>query len=79
MGKVVSDILSNLANRIPQVSQANITTDDTGNFDGEKWLYRQLDVHIKSHKQVMAAIANQKRKDSAARNRLREEIREDSR
>tara|TARA_R110001606_G_scaffold47016_3_gene120048 strand:- start:3048 stop:7460 length:4413 start_codon:yes stop_codon:yes gene_type:complete len=61
IGQIGSDITSKLASGIPLFSQITNAQDDQGNFDAEKILYRQFDVKVKSHKQIVKQIENLRR------------------
>jgi len=79
LGQTAVNILNNMSTRIPMVSQVANAQDDMQEFDPVKFLFRNFDVSVKSRQQVLRALKNQERQDTAADNRARERLREELR
>ena len=77
LGQTAINILNNMSTRIPMVSQVSNAQDDMQEFDPVKYLFRNFDVSIKSKRQILKALKNQERQQTAADNRARERIRQE--
>ena len=78
-GQTVVNLLNNMATRVPMISMVNNAQDDMEEFDPVKYLFRNVDVSIKTQQQVLRALKNQERQQTAADNRARERLREELR
>ena len=78
-GQTVVNLLNNLSTRIPMISMVNNAQDDMEEFDPVKYLFRNVDVSVKTQQQVLRALKNQERQQTAADNRARERLREELR
>lgn len=76
-GQTVVNLLDNLSTRIPMVSMVGNAQDDMQNFDPVKYLFKNVDVSIKTRQQVLRTLKQQKREQTAADNRARERLREE--
>ena len=78
-GQTVVNLLDNMATRVPMISMVNNAQDDMEEFDPVKYLFRNVDVSVKTQQQVLRALKNQERQQTAADNRARERLREELR
>jgi len=76
-GQTVVNLLDNLSTRIPMVSMVGNAQDDMQNFDPVKYLFKNLDISIKTRQQVLRLLKQQERQQTAADNRARERLREE--
>ena len=79
LGQTALNVLNNLATRVPMISQVSNAQDDMQKFDPVKFLFRLSDVSVKSQQQILKALKNQERQQTAADNRARERLREELR
>ena len=79
LGQTALNVLNNLATRVPMISQVSNAQDDMQKFDPVKFLFRLSDVSVKSQQQILKALKNQERQETAADNRARERLREELR
>ena len=79
LGQTALNVLNNMATRVPMISQVSNAQDDMQKFDPVKFLFRLSDVSVKSQQQILKALKNQERQQTAADNRARERLREELR
>jgi|TARA_R110002110_G_scaffold92378_2_gene240880 hypothetical protein len=77
LGQTAVNLLDNMLTRIPMVSNVINSQDDMQEFDAVKFLFRNVDIRLKTKKQILSALKNQERQDTAAENRARERLREE--
>ena len=76
-GQSVVNVLDNLSTRIPMVSMVGNAQDDMQNFDPVKYLFKNIDVSLKTRQQILRTLKQQERQQTAADNRARERLREE--
>ena len=77
LGQTVVNLLDNLSTRIPMVSMVGNAQDDMQNFDPVKYLFKNIDVSLKTRQQILRTLKQQQRQQTAADNRARERLRKE--